>query len=82
MASVPVSEPGGRRLRTRGWPAALALPLATHLHLTWVDAAVSDADTWFPAFNPGEWKVTAREPHAADARHAMPFEFVDYERAG
>ena len=61
---------------------ALALPLATRLHLTWVDAAVSDADTWFPAFDPSEWTVTAREPHAADARHAMPFEFVDYERAG
>ena len=60
---------------------ALTLPLATRLHLTWIDAAVDAADTWFPAFDPSAWNVTARELHPADARHALPFEFIDYERS-
>lgn len=59
---------------------ALALPRATHLHLTWVDTAVADADTWFPRFAPGEWIETAREHRAADARHAFGMDFVDYRR--
>lgn len=61
---------------------ALALPLATHLHLTWVDAQVDAADTWFPAFDPREWHEVAREHHTVDARHAHAMAFVDYERAG
>ena len=61
---------------------ALTLPLATRMHLTWVDATVDAADTWFPAFDPRAWAVTTRELHPADARHAMQFEFVDYERIG
>ncbi|MBP6595989.1 MAG: dihydrofolate reductase [Arenimonas sp.] len=57
---------------------ALALPQAARLHLTHVDTAVDGADAFFPALPPGQWRVTAREPHAADARHAHAFEFVDY----
>jgi dihydrofolate reductase len=60
---------------------ALALPRATHLHLTWVDAAVEGADAFFPRFDPREWKETARMAHPADARHDHAFAFVDYERA-
>lgn len=60
---------------------ALALPRATHLYLTHVDTVVADADAFFPAFDPAGWQVTAREPHAADPRHAFAFEFVDYVRA-
>ena len=59
---------------------ALALPLATDLHLTHVDTLVPDADAFFPDFDPAAWQVTAREPHAADARHAHAFEFTDYQR--
>ncbi len=57
---------------------ALALPQAARLHLTHVDTEVIGADAFFPALPPGQWRVTAREPHAADARHAHAFEFVDY----
>lgn len=60
---------------------ALTLPIATYLRLTHVDTEVDDADTFFPAFDPAQWSVTAREAHAADDRHAFAFEFVDYERA-
>jgi dihydrofolate reductase len=60
---------------------ALTLPLATRMHLTHVDTVVDGADAHFPAFDPAQWQVQSREPHAADATHAFAFEFVDYERA-
>ena len=60
---------------------ALALPRATHLFLTHVDTVVAGADAFFPAFDPAGWQVLAREAHAADARHAFAFDFVDYARA-
>lgn len=59
---------------------ALALPCAVRMHLTHVDTVVEGADAFFPAFDAAQWRVTAREPHAADARHALAFEFVDYAR--
>ena len=31
-----------------------------------------------PAVDPATWEPVAREAHAADARHAFAFEFVDY----
>lgn len=57
---------------------ALTLPRATNLHLTWIDTAASDADTFFPVFDPALWHETSREAHAADARHEYGFSFVDY----
>jgi dihydrofolate reductase len=60
----------------------LCLPLAKRMHLTFVDTVVEGADAFFPPFMAAQWRVTAREPHAADAKHAFGFEFVDYERIG
>ena len=60
---------------------ALALPRATRLHLTEIDTAASDADTFFPAFDPHDWREVARVHHPADAKHAFAFDFVDYERS-
>ena len=60
---------------------ALALPRATRLHLTHVDARVEGADAFFPRFDPRGWRETARSVHPADAAHAFAFDFVDYERA-
>lgn len=59
----------------------LCLPRATHLHMTYVDTTVDDADAFFPRFDPAEWNVLQRGSHPADARHAFAFEFVDYEHA-
>ena len=59
---------------------ALCLPLAARMHLTHVDTAVERADAFFPAFDAGQWRVVRREAHAADAKHAFAFEFVDYAR--
>ncbi|MBS0433248.1 MAG: dihydrofolate reductase [Proteobacteria bacterium] len=58
-----------------------ALPCATQLWLTMVDAETPDADTFFPEFDPREWRETAREHHPADAKHAFAFDFVDCRRA-
>jgi len=59
---------------------ALFLPLATHLHLTLVDTTIPDADTFFPEWNPAQWRETYREFHPADERHLFSFNFVDLER--
>ncbi|HEX6612403.1 MAG TPA: dihydrofolate reductase [Rhodanobacteraceae bacterium] len=59
---------------------ALAMPYATHLLLTWVDTETPDADTFFPEFEPRDWRETARVRHPADTKHAFAFDFVDYER--
>jgi len=59
---------------------ALTLPLADTLHLTHVDTVVEGADAFFPAFDPSRWRAGEPMPHAADAKHAVGFAFVDYER--
>ena len=59
---------------------ALALPLATRMHLTHVDTAIDDGDAFFPAFDADDWREIARATHAADDRHACGFDFVDYVR--
>lgn len=59
---------------------ALALPRATHLHLTWIDAAIDGADAFFPRFDAADWRRTASEARGADARHAYAMTFTDYAR--
>ena len=59
---------------------ALCLPQATRLHLTHVDTEVADADAFFPAWSPAEWRVVGEQAHAADDRHAFAFRFTDYLR--
>jgi dihydrofolate reductase len=70
----PLIEIGGGEIY------ALALPRATVLHLTEVDTVVEGADAFFPAWSPADWTETFREAHAADARHAFAFEYVDLRR--
>lgn len=55
----------------------LALPLATRLYLTEVDADV-EGDAWFPEFDRKEWHETAREP--GPPASALPYAFVTYSR--
>lgn len=61
---------------------ALAMPLATRMCLTHVDAAIEGADAHFPEFDADAWRITALQTHPADAAHVFAFEFVDYARAG
>ncbi len=58
----------------------MALPIATRMHLTRVDAAIDGADAFFPRFDPEQWRETSREAHHADDRNEYAFEFVDYSR--
>jgi dihydrofolate reductase len=57
-----------------------ALPLATHLELTLVEAAPA-GDVYFPQFDAAHWREVERSTHPADARHAWPMSFVSLERA-
>lgn len=57
---------------------ALCLPRAARMHLTWVETRVPGADAHFPRFDPARWTVVSSQAHAADARHAHAFRFVDY----
>ena len=60
---------------------AATLPLATRLHLTWVDTVVDGAGVvFFPPLDLAPWREVARESHPADDRHAFAFTFVDYAR--
>jgi dihydrofolate reductase len=54
-------------------------PRASRLYLTRVDAIVA-GDTRFPPPDPARWELLTSESHAADERHAYPFEFRVYER--
>jgi dihydrofolate reductase len=55
-----------------------ALPLADRIYLTEVDAEYP-GDTFFPALNPREWNVAARE-HCAAQGEQPAWDFVVYER--
>ncbi len=57
---------------------ALALPIATRVELTEVDAA-PDGDTILPAFDPARWIEVARETHAAEGERPG-FSFITLER--
>jgi dihydrofolate reductase len=57
---------------------ALALPLATTLELTEIDAEL-EADTFFPAWNRAEFREVARESHAT--AEGLRYAFVTYLRS-
>ena len=77
-----LAQCGGNELMVIGGGEiyALALPLADAMHLTHADTELAQADAWFPAFDAGQWRETACEPHAADERHPFAFRFSDYRR--
>jgi dihydrofolate reductase len=57
----------------------LALPRADRLYLTVVHAQI-EGDTYFPEFDAAAWVLEDEERHEADARHAYPFTFRNYQR--
>jgi dihydrofolate reductase len=56
---------------------ALALPLATTLELTEIDAEL-EADTFFPAWDRAAFSETAREPHVT--ADGLRYAFVTYRK--
>lgn len=57
-----------------------ALPLATQLYLTEVDADVVDADTFFPSFDRDAWQIIEESPRQTDPRSGATYRFVTYRR--
>ena len=58
-----------------------ALPRTDTIHLTRVHASIA-GDVVFPELDPGKWRQTAVEHHAADERHLYAFDFVTLQRVG
>ena len=58
---------------------ALALPQATRLYITFVDADV-EGDVFFPEFDLAAWRCVSEEAFPADDRHSAPFRITLYER--
>ncbi len=59
---------------------ALALPLADELVLTEVDADFPLADTFFPAWGPGDFEVLERDARPASSPQSAAYAFVTYRR--
>lgn len=55
-----------------------ALPLATVLELTLIDATAPEADTFFPAIDPSQWHVEAEITSAEN--ETPPYRFVTLKR--
>lgn len=58
---------------------AEALPRATRLHLTEIDAELA-GDTWFPAFDRDQWREVASEARGIDADNPLAWRHVVLER--
>ncbi|MDQ2070462.1 type 3 dihydrofolate reductase [Natronospira bacteriovora] len=58
-----------------------ALPRATRLELTFIDAEI-DGDTAFPAWSSEQWGEVSREHRPADEKNAHDLAFVTLERKG
>ena len=58
---------------------ASALPLASRLWVTWVEAEV-EGDAFFPELDWGLWRETSSRRYPADADHEHPFRIASYAR--
>jgi dihydrofolate reductase len=56
-----------------------ALPLANELYITKIDAAYK-GDTYFPEWDPDEWRLASSEYHERGADFPHPFEFLVYAK--
>ncbi|CCX48927.1 dihydrofolate reductase [Bacteroides sp. CAG:927] len=57
-----------------------AMPLASRLEITRVDAPVEDADTFFPEISGDEWRVAEQSEPMTDPRSSHTFRFITYVR--
>ncbi len=57
-----------------------ALPLASKLEITKVDADVPGADTFFPPINATEWHETLKSDKAVDPRSGKEYVFVSMQK--
>lgn len=58
-----------------------AIPLAHKLYLTYINLAVPEADTFFPALNRDDWFATACVQHPANLDRRTPeFTYIEWTR--
>jgi len=50
------------------------------IHITRVDAAFEDADTFFPSIDPAAWRLVSQKKYEADARHLYNYSFQVWEK--
>lgn len=55
-------------------------PLADRLYITHIEHSFPDADTFFPAILPENWKQVSSERHEADTDNPYPYIFAEYTR--
>ena len=58
---------------------AMFLPLAYRLYLTHVETKVA-GDTFFPDYDPANWREILRQSHEIDKNHPFRFHIAMYER--
>ena len=58
---------------------AAAMPLASKLEITHIDADDVEADTWFPEIKPEEWQLTA-ESETRETAKGTRYKFSTYRR--
>lgn len=57
-----------------------ALAYADVMHITFVDTTIPSADTFFPSWNIGEWRVVSEIPHPPTEKNRLNSTQVVYER--
>ena len=57
---------------------AAAIPLATHMELTRVDAPAPGADTYFPHMDTSRWSVSAADGPHVDPATGLSYTFFSY----
>ena len=57
----------------------IALPFAERMYLTHANAE-RPADSFFPEFKKGDWKIVSEEFHPKDEKHEYNFVFTVYEK--
>lgn len=57
-----------------------AINQATTIYLTEIDAQVDDADTFFPAINPQQWKQIDASQWITDERSGVKYRFICLSR--
>lgn len=59
---------------------AMAMPLATKLYVTRVEATVPDADTFFPEIDSNQWALSDESEPMTDEASGLEFRFLTYTR--
>ncbi len=54
--------------------------LADKIYLTRVHHVFGDADTFFPAFDEGNWQLIMDKPHKKDDKHAYDYSFQVWQK--